>query len=194
MPAGGAALAYTLGLAIGLLHKVVLLEIARTDREPGMETNLRVTKREIDRLLHAAERLVAEDVTAWQNYAEARETGDIASKKTGFSQILDVSMAVLEKSDAGLEWIRQLAPIVHTPLRTHLLVTGELLLGVVNGTAHLIAANIQPLRDPEKRKRYHRRTETIREAFTRRYLEITATLIETQHDSSPPEVRSPAHE
>jgi formiminotetrahydrofolate cyclodeaminase len=76
LPAGGAAVAYTLGLAIGLLNKIILLEIHCRADEPELEKNLVTAKRQIERLLKEAEQLVQLDVETFKSsvFLGARET------------------------------------------------------------------------------------------------------------------------
>lgn len=60
MPAGGAVVAYSACLAIGLIQKVVFLEMERKKHTPEIAKNLLVLKREVDRLLDYMEELVEE--------------------------------------------------------------------------------------------------------------------------------------
>ena len=67
VPAGGAAVANSFCLAIALIYKVVLFESERNYHNPEMNQNLMAAKKDIERLLRDAERLVDEDRQAGLN-------------------------------------------------------------------------------------------------------------------------------
>jgi hypothetical protein len=114
----------------------VLFEAERNYHNPEMSQNLLGVKKEIERLLRDAERLVDEDSETYLKFAESRRTGARAQMKQHFNEIIEVSMKIMEKSDAGFRWIVQLQKIIPQQMATHLLIAGELLMGAINGTVH----------------------------------------------------------
>ena len=104
VPAGSAAVAYTSCLAIALLYKTVLFELHRATTKKVSEAYLRVTGREIEKLMKDTENLVAEDAQSYTNFVQSYRNKDKKDIKQHFSQVIDVSMKIMEKSCAALEW------------------------------------------------------------------------------------------
>jgi len=107
VPAGGAAVAYSAALAIGLIYKVVVFETNRNLDHPEIEGNLLTVKKEIEKLLRDVEKLVGEDPESYLRFAQSLRADDKPDIKLHFSNILDVSMKVMEKSDTAFDWIHQ---------------------------------------------------------------------------------------
>ena len=57
----------------------------------------------------------------------------------------------MEKSCTELEWANQLNRIIENQMRPHLKVACELLMGAINGSAHVARANFQTIKHQEKR-------------------------------------------
>jgi formiminotetrahydrofolate cyclodeaminase len=176
VPAGGAAVANCFCLAIALIYKVVLFETERNYHNPEMSQNLLGVKKEIERLLRDAERLVDEDSETYIKFAESRRTGNKAQMKQHFNEILEVSMKIMEKSDAGFRWIEQLHKIIPQQMATHLLIAGELLMGAINGTVHIVNANLRVLKSPEKRENYSKRLYHLHLEYKNRHQIIIEDL------------------
>lgn len=82
---------------------------------PDVQKNLLCVDREMKRLLADTEKLIDEDEDAYRQFSLARKSGDKPEMKKQFQRIVEVSMKVMEKSDAGLVWILRLYRAV--PLR-----------------------------------------------------------------------------
>jgi len=175
VPAGGAAAAYSASLAIGLIYKVIVREIERGER-PEIGTNLLTMKREIERLLNDVEKLVREDPELYAKFARSLRDGDKKAMKSHFSNVIDVSIKVMEKSDSALIWIDQLRRIVPRQKMTHLLVASELLMGAINGTVHVVRDNLQPIKASKKREAYLRRLNELHEECRKRHKDVMASL------------------
>ncbi|MFZ3047942.1 MAG: cyclodeaminase/cyclohydrolase family protein [Desulfatirhabdiaceae bacterium] len=161
VPAGGAAAAYCFCLAVGLVNKVVIIESHRENHSPEIERNITVIKKEVGRLFKDLEKLIAKDS---QNYLEFHQTilgGNKTNKKRSFSSLIDVSMRLIEKGFSALEWIRQLNRIVPEPLQTHLRVAGELIMGAINATIHVVRDNLGRIRSKAKQETYQAKLETL---------------------------------
>ena len=169
VPAGGAAVANCFCLAIALVYKVVLFEVERNYHNPEINQELLGVKKEIERLLRDAERLVDEDSETYIKFAESRRIGDKARMKQLFNEIIEVSMKVLEKSDAGFRWIEQLHEIIPQKMATHLLIAGELLMGAINGSVHIVKANLRVLKSPENREIYAKRLYQLHLEYKNRH-------------------------
>jgi len=171
VPAGGAAAAYTSSLAIGLIYKVILFELKRKNK-PEIEGNLLTLRREIERLLKDVEKLVREDSEIYTSFAQSRRAGDKTEIKRHFSNVMDVSMKVMEKSDSALAWVDQLRRVVPKQMNTHLLVASELLMGAINGTVHVLRDNIQAIKVSKKRETYLERVNEVHKASLKRYEDL----------------------
>ena len=176
VPAGGAAVANCFCLAIALIYKVVLFETERNYHNSEMNQNLLGVKKEIERLLREAERLVDEDSETYIKFAESRRSGDKAQMKQHFNEIIEVSMKIMEKSDAGFRWIEQLHKTIPQQMATHLLIAGELLMGAINGTVHIVKANSRVLKSPEKRENYAKRLYHLHLEYKNRHRKIMEKL------------------
>ncbi len=176
VPAGGAAVAYSTCLAIGLIYKVTLFEINRTGESSHLERNLLTVKKEIERLLRDVENLVKEDPESYMRFAQSRRVGDKAQMKRDFSRIIDVSMEVMEKSDTAFEWINQLRRIVPKRMFTHLLVACELLMGAIKGTVHVATDNLQSIKVTKKRENYLKRLNDLQKKSQERYEDVMVKL------------------
>jgi len=89
-----------------MIYKVSLIENRRAVDRPGMEKNLSVLKKEIERVLRDAEKLVTEDAEAYLKFRQSRRENDPQAMKQAFSKAMDVSLKVIEKSFSAFEWIR----------------------------------------------------------------------------------------
>jgi len=177
LPAGGAAVAYTLGLAIGLLNKIILLEIHRRADQPELEKNLMTAKRELERLLKDVEQLVKQDAETFERFRHSKQTGDQVKIELEFNGVIEVSMKVMQNSDAALEWIRQLYPIVPNWMVPNLLVASELIMGSISGSAHLVRANLQGLKASEKKNNYLKRLANLQADYQQKYCDIIEKLL-----------------
>jgi len=177
LPAGGAAVAYTLGLAIGLLNKIILLEIHRQADQPELEKNLMAAKRELERLLQDVELLVEQDAETFERFRHSRQTGNPVKIRQGLNGIIEVSMKVMQKSDTAFEWIRQLYPIVPNWMLPHLQVASELIMGSINGSAHVVRANIQGLKSSKKKNNYLKRLAGLQADYQQKYSDIMEKLL-----------------
>jgi formiminotetrahydrofolate cyclodeaminase len=176
LPAGGAAVAYTTCLAIGLIYKVVLFEIRRSGNKPDIERNLLTVKRELERLSKDTEKLVKEDPESYMEFARSRRSGDKAEKKQRFTDLLEVSMKVMEKSDSAFFWIDQLRRVAPGEMITHLQVASELLMGAANGTVHVVRADLQSIKVSRKRENYLKRLYELHEESKNRYTHVIENL------------------
>ena len=177
LPAGGAAVAYTLGLAIGLLNKIILLEIHRRADQPELEKNLMTAKRELERLLKDVEQLVKQDAETFERFRHSKQTGDQVKIELEFNGVIEVNMKVMQNSDAAFEWIRQLYPMVPNWMVPHLLVASELIMGSINGSAHVVRANLQGLKSSQKKNNYLKRLANLQADYQQKYCDIIEKLL-----------------
>lgn len=182
LPAGGAAVAYTLGLAIGLLNKLILLEIHRQADQPKLEKNLVNAKRELERLLKDAEVLVRQDTETFERFRHSRQTGDPDKIKRELNAIIEVSIKLLLNADAAFEWIRQLYPTVPRWMISHLLVASELIMGSINGSVHLMRANLQSLTASEMNNHYLKKLQDLQTGSQQKYGDILEKLATKRQD------------
>jgi len=188
LPAGGAAVAYSLGLAIGLLNKLILLEIHRRADQPEMEKNLLSAKRDLERLLKDVELLVKQDSETFERFRHSRRTGNQGKINQEFNGVIEVSMKVLQHSDAALGWIRQLYPVVPNWMVTHLLVAAELIMGSTNGSAHVVRANLRSFQSSKKRDNYLKRLADLQTDCQQKYSDIIEKLSENRDDLADPSI------
>jgi len=176
LPAGGAAAAYTCGLAIGLVNKIILIGIHRHADSPEIEKTLLTAKKELERLLKDVEELIDEDVAKFKQFVQSRRSGDSLRMESGADGIIDVNLKVMEKSGSTFDWIIQLYPLTPRPMMTHLLVACELLSGAINATTHVARDNIQALKAVKKRNNYLKRVDDLKRGYHENYIEIMALL------------------
>jgi len=185
VPAGGAAVANSFCLAVALVYKVVLFETERNLHNPGVNSDLLHVKKEIERLLRDAEKLVEEDSEAYLNFARSRRDGDTVQMKLHFDIIIEISMKIMEKSEAAFEWIQQLHQIIPQRMSTHLLVASELLMGAINGTVHVARDNLRSIRVTEKRENYLKRLNELHKTYQHRYQMIMQKISAAPDESNP---------
>jgi len=185
VPAGGAAVANSFCLAVALVYKVVLFETERNLHNPGVNSDLLHVKKEIERLLRDAEKLVEEDSEAYLNFARSRRDGDTVQMKLHFDIIIEISMKIMEKSEAAFEWIQQLHQIIPQRMSTHLLVASELLMGAINGTVHVARDNLRSIRVTEKRENYLKRLNELHKTYQHRYQMIMQKISAAPDELNP---------
>jgi formiminotetrahydrofolate cyclodeaminase len=176
VPAGGAAAAYSFCLGVAMIYKVSLIEDHRAVDRPDREQNLSVLKKEIERLLRDAEKLVTEDAEAYLQFRKSRRENDPQTMKLAFNKAMDVSLKVIEKSFSAFEWIRQLQLVIPKTLFTHLRVASELVMGSVNATVHVVKDNILEIRSEVKRENYLSQIQMLQEKCKRNHFEIIDRL------------------
>ena len=172
VPAGGAAVANSFCLAVALIYKVILFECERSFHVTEPVTDLMNVRKEIERLLKDAERLVEKDSEAYMNFARSRRECNAALMQKHFNDIIDVSMNVMEKSEVALEWIGQLQRIIPSQMVTHLLVASELLMGSINGSVHVLKDNLKSFKPAERRQNYLQRLNDLHETYREKYTDI----------------------
>ena len=69
LPGGGAAAIYSLGLAVGLIEKVSLLEIHRQADHPGIERDLMAARKALGQLRRDVADLIERDPDAYRRIA-----------------------------------------------------------------------------------------------------------------------------
>lgn len=89
--------------------------------------------------------------------------------KVRFSNILDVSLKVMEKSDAALTRADQLWMMTPKAMKTHLLVACEFRMGAINATVHVVRDNLQPIKSQNKRETYLERLDTLQAECQKKY-------------------------
>ena len=179
VPAGGAAVANCFCLAVALVYKVVIFETERNIQTSPVGSDLASLKKELEKLLRDAENLVEEDSEAYLNFSRSRRQGETVRMQQHFSDIIDVSMKIMEKSDVAYNWIRQLHQIVPQRLNTHLLVASELLMGAINGTVHIVRDNLDSLESVEHRENYLKRIGELHQSYIQRYQELMHVISKT---------------
>ena len=176
VPAGGAAAAYSFCLGVAMIYKVSLIENRKAVDRPELENNLSVLKKEIEKLLRDAEKLVTEDAEAYLQFRQSRRENDPQAMKQAFSKAMDVSLKMIEKSFSAFEWIRQLQLIIPKALFTHLRVASELVMGSVNATVHVVKDNILEIRSEAKRENYLSQIHMLHEKCKHNHFEIIDKL------------------
>jgi formiminotetrahydrofolate cyclodeaminase len=172
VPAGGAAVANSFCLAVALIYKVILFECERSFHATEPVTDLMNVRKEIERLLKDAERLVEKDSEAYMNFARCRRECNTVLMQKHFNDIIDVSMNVMEKAEVAFEWIGQLQRIIPAQMVTHILVASELLMGSINGSAHVLKDNLKSFKPAEKRQNYLQKLNNLHETYREKYTDI----------------------
>ena len=176
LPAGGAAAAYTLGLAVGLLNKVVLLEIYRHADSPDVEKNLLLIKKGLEKLLKDIEILTQEDAETFKRFDQSRRANITSRLEVDFTAAIDVSMSLLRKSDETFDWIRHLHPLTLRQMIPHLLVASELVMGAINATSHVVRDNIHSTGVSVNHETDLQRLNALQEGYHDKYLGLIQQL------------------
>jgi formiminotetrahydrofolate cyclodeaminase len=176
VPAGGAAAAYTLCLAISLIYKTILFELNSGRITSELEKNILTVKKELERLLQETETLVEKDSKFYREFSASKKGPNAVRTKRHFQKTIDVSMRVVESGGAAFGWIRQIHPVISTRMMTHLRVASDLIMGAINGTIHVATDNIQAIRVAKKRDNYLLRLQELQKEYKQRYEELSEKL------------------
>jgi formiminotetrahydrofolate cyclodeaminase len=172
LPAGGAAAAYTIGMAVGLLEKVVLLQILHHADKPDIERDLLTARKAIQQLRQEIEALVERDPNVYSRLADHLAANDSTAADRGFSELIDVGMALIGMSAGAMDWARQLAVLSTGRIKAHLMVACELIVGGINASDHLARVNIGQIADPSRKQRYLGRLEDLMRDCRRLYVQV----------------------
>jgi formiminotetrahydrofolate cyclodeaminase len=176
VPAGGAAAAYTAGLGMALIYKVILFELNRKNLDPNTHGTLVMAQKEVERLSHDLKNLLREDSQHYLDFARQRRLGDDSEGKSAFLNVLTCSLKVMEKADLGLDWVKNLSKLANPKLLPHLRVAAELLAAGMAGTSHVVRSNVRPMKSNEKRTRYLENVEDLLEHGMARKKQIIEEL------------------
>jgi methenyltetrahydrofolate cyclohydrolase len=141
-PGGGAAAAYGARVALALLMKVVLLELARPQPR---EAESRGWGELLARLQEAGDallRLQQEDVQAYFGLTRARTAGEAAGLAAAVGVAVETPRRILQQAGGVLELLAQAASGCKKHLVSDLLVACELLGGSFRGAYHIARANL----------------------------------------------------
>jgi len=75
-----------------------------------------------------------------------------------------------------LNKIGNVKSVIPAKMITHILVAGELIMGAINGTVHVVRDNIQFIKDQEKRKNYLARLNKLHDESRERYRDVMEML------------------
>lgn len=165
----GAAAAYSTNLALALIYKVLVVEMKRRIDQPDIQSNLWTLHSEIERLLKDVERLVKQDSESFIRFAQWQHSDNGAEKKRCFTDIVDVSMKLIEKSSSAIKWIDQLNCLVPQQMLPHLQLAWELLMGAINGTVHVVRDNLQAIKISKKKANYLTRLKELHDDCQKNY-------------------------
>lgn len=172
LPAGGASAAYSAALGVGLIYKVLSLEMERGETREESQANLLLFRREIERLYGELKVLISRDSECYVNFNENIRSGDAQAGKAAFLETLTCSMQVMEKAYDGLEWARTISKISSFKLHPNLRVAAELLAAGLSGTAHVVRENIGRIKSPEKQQSYVEKVDSLHEQGMRKKDEV----------------------
>lgn len=176
VPGGGGAAAHSACVALGLLEKIVRLELRRAGNFP--ERCLDWTQL-LDKTEALAERLKwlrDEDGRAYAGLAGATAPGDRAWADA-LNYATDCPIMIIEAAGDALGLVMETGGSCSTRLLSDLLAACEILNGAGSAVYHIAFANIKRMPDDNCMKEYSGRLEERVSFLRRRFLETNQFLI-----------------
>jgi formiminotetrahydrofolate cyclodeaminase len=141
-PGGGAAAAHGAALGLALLKKVVKLEQQRQEsghRADFLWDDLLSRSRQVATVIG---RLQNEDVQAYSNLTQARNSGDAKKMAAALEEALGCPLRIMQQAQEGLALISQAGARCKMHLLSDLLVGCELLGAAFRGAHHIAHDNL----------------------------------------------------
>jgi formiminotetrahydrofolate cyclodeaminase len=175
VPGGGGAAAHSACIALGLVEKIIRLELRRAENLP--ETALDWTYL-LDRTKALAEKVTwlrDEDGKAYTCLAEAKASGD---KAWGHALLYatDCPIWIIEAAGDALGPVLETGKRCSRRLLSDLLAACEILNGAGNAVYHIASANIKRMPDESGRKEYSGKLEDRISVLHRKFIETTRFL------------------
>jgi methenyltetrahydrofolate cyclohydrolase len=142
-PGGGAAAAYSAGVGLALVTKVIRLEMARPQNDDAKLAFWAEQMAATRRLVRTFQRLRQADVEAYRAMAQAlsaRRRG--ATLHQAVEEATRCPWQIMEQSLAALEVVGKVGDSCRPHLLSDLLVAAEILGGTLQGAHHIAGANL----------------------------------------------------
>jgi formiminotetrahydrofolate cyclodeaminase len=176
VPGGGGAAAHAACVALGLLEKIVRLEVRRIGHSP--EQSLFWTQL-LDKTKSLADRLMwlrDEDGRAYMGLAEAKTPGGQAWT-LALHHATDCPVMIVENICNALGPVMETGRCCSRRLLSDLLAVCEILNGAGNAVYHIAVANIKLMSDYNVRNSYSKKLEDHTSSLHEKYRETTRFLI-----------------
>lgn len=153
-PGGGAAAAYGVLVALGLLEKVVRLELNRHGEGAGERRIWERRLEEVRKLSADFSSLCNEDVRAYLKLSQARASGKGGAELNGaIEEAIGCPVQIIEKVKLALELLSDASKGCKKHLVSDLQVGCELLGAAAEGAFHIACANLPLIKDLQRREK-----------------------------------------
>jgi formiminotetrahydrofolate cyclodeaminase len=150
-PGGGAAAAHGAALGLALLKKVVKLEQQRQESGRGAHFPWDDLLKRARQVATAVGRLQKEDVQAYFNLTQARNSGGSEKLAAALEEALGCPLRIMQQAQEGLALISQAGARCRMHLLSDLLVGCELLGAAFRGAHHIAHDNLLRMRSSSRR-------------------------------------------
>ncbi|MFZ5449822.1 MAG: cyclodeaminase/cyclohydrolase family protein [Thermodesulfobacteriota bacterium] len=179
-PGGGAAAAHGAALGLALLEKVVRLEEQRQSRGTGQPFPWDDLLRRVRLVAAALGRLQEEDIQAYFNLTQARDSGDPEKVKGALEEAIGCPLRIMQQAQEGLGLISQGGGRCKKHLLSDLLVATELLGAAFRGAHHIARANLLFMARNPRRLVWAEDLDHTLKAAEAMFQQVLADLLERQ--------------
>jgi formiminotetrahydrofolate cyclodeaminase len=177
-PGGGAAAAHGAALGMALLKKVVKLEQRRQESDPRADFPWDDLLGRSRQVAAAMARLQEEDVQAYFNLTQARNSGDSEKFAAALEEALSCPLRIMQQAQEGLALICQVGARCKMHLVADLLVGCELLAAGYRGAHHIARDNLLRMSAGARRAVWAENLAHTLKAAEAMLLQVSAELLE----------------
>jgi len=177
-PGGGAAAAHGAALGVALLKKVVKLEQQRQESNQRADFPWDDLLRRSRQVATAIARLQNEDIQAYFNLTQARNSGDFEKLTAALEEAMGCPLRIMQQAQEGLALISQAGARCKMHLLADLLVGCELLGAAYRGAHHIARANLLRMSASARRAVWAENLAHTLKAAEAMLLQVSAELLE----------------
>ena len=183
-PGGGAAAAYSAGVALALLTKVIRLERSRPRNNETLTDFWAEQLLAVRRLKRLFQRLRQADVEAYLNLARglAAEPRQ-ANFPLAVEEAAHCPWQIMEQSLMALELVSKAGKLCRPHLLADLLVAAEILGGALQGAHHIAAANLPLMPTDAQRQKWASRLAQTSHLGLEATLRVRSQLLARTHEA-----------
>jgi methenyltetrahydrofolate cyclohydrolase len=181
-PGGGAAAAYSAGVALALLTKVIRLERGRPHNDEAKKAFWAEQLAATRGLVRTFQRLRQADVEAYQAMARALSGGRRGPvQHQAVEEATRCPWQIMEQTLAALEVVARVGGNCRRQLISDLLVAAEILGGTLQGAHHIAGANLPLMPTPRQRQEWAARLAQTSHQGLEATLKVRSRLLARAH-------------
>ncbi len=181
-PGGGAAAAYSAGVALALLTKIIRLEMGRPRNDEAQRAFWAAQLAATRRLVQTFQRLRQADVEAYQAMAEALSEGRRGpALPQAVEEATRIPWQIMEESVVALESVGRVGEHCRPHLISDLLVAAEILGGTLQGAHHIAGANLPLMPTAAQRQEWAARLAQTSHQGLEATLKVRSRLLARAH-------------